>query len=1038
MKFPVKMKIRFLITLLSLVCYTISYSQTSTIRGKITDDSGETLTGATVVIKGTGKGAITDIDGNYSILVNNSTPQVIVVSFISYKAIEDTVFPSNQKVLIKNFVLQPSSVEMKEVVVTGKSDRATDNYVKIKRINAPVSMDLISKETIKKTGDSQIDDAMKRISGVSLVGGYITVRGLADRYITTTLNGLRIPTLDPLRNNIKMDMFPAAMIDNVAIHKSLSPDLPGDWAGSFISVETKDYPEKMILSIKTSFGYNPNSSFKDITSSQRSSTDWLGFDNGFREIDHSKFPEYNAAPALFEEFVALGLGEYLNQHGISEKNLPGPVSDVYVPHSNDKNYYFRLGLVQMGLLDAGKIEDSKAVFDASSVYENNPEYKNKAHTIINGNHAAFAKSLPENWTTSKKAVKLDFSQDIVIGNQIQLFGKPMGIIAGLRYSSSSRYDGNAHYSGVSPPLKKDSGEELLLASDYYRNLGISTNQWSGLLSLAYKFTPNHSLSLMFMPNFSAINTCYSDSGKTGTSVEFDYILPHVQKFEERKQIVYQLHSKHFFPVWGLRMELQASFTNGQSNVPDYRTFTYGKQPRIDIYGFSPSYKPERVYRYLTDNIFDSHFFLEFPLTKKTGLSRKMKIGADYMMNLRKFKQYTYVVGGQYQGLTFSSAQNAIDYMAHNTFDSIPPQTYKLVHYYNPRSDITDSIKGYSSVSAAFAMLDFSLSKRIRIAAGGRIEISGIYTDAQAFYKKNIANNDPVRFLTSSNDGNYFFNRASRRETNILPSGNVIIKMLAKKWGIVNARIGYGKSLGRFTLREVSPYYQENIELGTDLYGQPDLKMVKINNYDLRFESFFSNGDNFSLSSFYKEFTNHIELQQIFFSYTWLNSPGISKAYGFELEGKKNLGKNFDIAGNVTYIESQSLVSFTKYDNGGGVIEHEEYTREMYGQSPYLINGIFSYNSEKTGISAAVSYNVQGPKLIVVTFREINPDIYEMPRHLIDIKVAKRIGKHIHVEFKVRDLLHKPVKWAYKHNNYSNNNRIQNFGSTYLFGIGYDL
>jgi len=105
------------------------------------------------------------------------------------------------------------------------------------------TLDYISAETLKKTVDANVAAAITRVTGVSSTSsGLITVRGTGDRYLKTTINGSRIPTLDPFTNNIKLDIFPASLVDNIVIAKTASPDLPGDFAGAYISVETKQYP----------------------------------------------------------------------------------------------------------------------------------------------------------------------------------------------------------------------------------------------------------------------------------------------------------------------------------------------------------------------------------------------------------------------------------------------------------------------------------------------------------------------------------------------------------------------------------------------------------------------------------------------------------------------------------------------------------------------------------------------------------------------------------------------------------------------------
>ncbi len=85
---------------------------------------------------------------------------------------------------------------------------------KIKQ-NSPTSIDYISSETARKAGDSRVSDAVRKVPGVSTVGSFVSVRGLADRYIKTTVNGSRIPTLDPFTNNFRLDIFPVGLIDNL-------------------------------------------------------------------------------------------------------------------------------------------------------------------------------------------------------------------------------------------------------------------------------------------------------------------------------------------------------------------------------------------------------------------------------------------------------------------------------------------------------------------------------------------------------------------------------------------------------------------------------------------------------------------------------------------------------------------------------------------------------------------------------------------------------------------------------------------------------
>src|ERR1700756_651884 len=286
----VRMKKSLLTALISLISFSFCFGQ-GTVRGKITDNTGEALIGATVVLKNKPtSGVMADLDGNYSIKITDTTEQTVVISYVSYKSQEFVVHPIKGEVIIKDLVLISAST-LDEVVVVTKATKANNYYMENIKMKSSSTMDYISQETMKKTGDVNVVNAVARVSGVSASSnaGFITVRGIGDRYVKTTLNGLRIPTLDPFTNNIRLDLFPASLVDNIIITKTASPDLPGDWAGAYLSVETKDYPDQLSINEESTFGYNNQTTFRNVISSQRSSTDWMGYDNGFREHNQNNF-----------------------------------------------------------------------------------------------------------------------------------------------------------------------------------------------------------------------------------------------------------------------------------------------------------------------------------------------------------------------------------------------------------------------------------------------------------------------------------------------------------------------------------------------------------------------------------------------------------------------------------------------------------------------------------------------------------------------------------------------------------------------------
>ena len=284
---------------LMIVSFTFTLAQTGTIRGTVFDDAnGEMLVGVTVLIDSTTNGAVTDLDGNFEI---KATPGVytLKISYISYAplAIANTEVVEGEVTVLDNIRLTERVSQLSEVVVTADAIRSSEEgllIVKKKSINL---MDGISAANFRKIGDSDAASAVKRVPGVSVEGGkYVYVRGLGDRYTKSTLNGVDIPGLDPDRNTVQMDMFPTSLIDNIVVIKSFTPDLPGDFTGGIVNIDSKDFAEERVLNVSGSLGYNPAMHLNnEYLNYQGGKTDFLGFDDGTRSIPTARredIPQY--------------------------------------------------------------------------------------------------------------------------------------------------------------------------------------------------------------------------------------------------------------------------------------------------------------------------------------------------------------------------------------------------------------------------------------------------------------------------------------------------------------------------------------------------------------------------------------------------------------------------------------------------------------------------------------------------------------------------------------------------------------------------
>ena len=265
-----------------------SYAQEGSIKGKITDaETGEELIGATVVIAGTTKGSAADLDGNYSIEGIVAGSYTIVCQYISYQSdtLKNIVVKENEAT-IHHFSMGSAAIKMEEFIVVARANKGANNYILNTKQASATLLDGISSKEISRGGDYDVASAVKRVTGVTVESGkYVYVRGLSDRYSKTVLNGAVIPSLDPRRNAVQMDIFPTAMIDNVSIYKTFSPELPADFAGGLININTKDYPEELSVVAGASFGYNTNATFnKEYFTGNTGTSDWLGKDDGTRAI----------------------------------------------------------------------------------------------------------------------------------------------------------------------------------------------------------------------------------------------------------------------------------------------------------------------------------------------------------------------------------------------------------------------------------------------------------------------------------------------------------------------------------------------------------------------------------------------------------------------------------------------------------------------------------------------------------------------------------------------------------------------------------
>ena len=294
------------------------FAQNGTIRGTITDgETGEVLMFANVSVKNSDPliGTTTDLDGNYEISVPGGTYDLLI-SYVGFsdQTIEGVVVTDNEIVVV-DYLMQAEAMDL-GVEITVKAERIdrSENALLVLQRKAPGIQDGISAQEIARFGSSNAAESMKRVTGASVQEGkYILVRGLGDRYSAVQLNGLELPSTDPYRNSIQLDLIPSNVLDNLIIKKTFTPDLPGNFTGGNVNITTKSFPETftMLVGINTGFNTRVTGNDKFVTY-QGGDSDWIGYDDGARDVPEflqsqevmDRLNEGTIIEALFDDAVA--------------------------------------------------------------------------------------------------------------------------------------------------------------------------------------------------------------------------------------------------------------------------------------------------------------------------------------------------------------------------------------------------------------------------------------------------------------------------------------------------------------------------------------------------------------------------------------------------------------------------------------------------------------------------------------------------------------------------------------------------------------
>jgi TonB-dependent receptor len=357
------------------------------IKGIVIDQkSKETLIGAVITaVPGNGSKnatqekdgikAVTDIAGNFSLQNLKDGTYTLYIKYVGYKTqkidgvqlkggkrIDGKAIVSSKDTSSKNdasekalltIALQPDEQQLNEVTVTAVERRNTDAAMIQVAKNSPVIVSNVSAQEISRTQDTNAGEVIRRVPGVSLIDDkFVMVRGLSQRYNNVWVNGGAVPSSEADSRAFSFDIIPSSQIDNLTIVKSPTAEYPADYSGGFIIVNTKEIPAENSFNIAVGGNWNTSSAFQNFSYSKGSGTDFLGFDNGLRNLNggiHAALnPQFDANGKPVGDYATSLLGNGLNNDWLVKNRKP--LGDLKLAAS--LNQRWMLGGRTLGMLAA--------------------------------------------------------------------------------------------------------------------------------------------------------------------------------------------------------------------------------------------------------------------------------------------------------------------------------------------------------------------------------------------------------------------------------------------------------------------------------------------------------------------------------------------------------------------------------------------------------------------------------------------------------------------------------------------------------------
>ncbi|PQJ77019.1 TonB-dependent receptor [Polaribacter glomeratus] len=372
---------------LLILSQLINAQDKGTLKGTLTDKetNNESLPFANVLIKGTTIGTTTDFDGNYSIKVPAGN-HIVVFSFLGYKSIEKSFsIKVGETVVINQLLSAEEGVALDDIIITTTSSKETATALILEQKKAVSIKTTIGAQELAIKGVSDAEGAVTKTAGVSKGAKNVIVRGLGDRYNSTTLNGLPLPSEDPEYKNISLDFFDTGIIKNIEVNKVFTSDLSGDVGGANINISSKELVKRSMFTISGSVGANTQTVSKDfltIAGTNKFGTQNLG-------IPVNDLTKYSFSNSWKPESQNFQLNNNFSFAGGRKYDIKDDTFSFYIVGGFDGSYNYIDGNIKQTTSSGEVFQDqdfTKYDYTVSQMIMANLNYKFEAGHNIAYNH----------------------------------------------------------------------------------------------------------------------------------------------------------------------------------------------------------------------------------------------------------------------------------------------------------------------------------------------------------------------------------------------------------------------------------------------------------------------------------------------------------------------------------------------------------------------------------------------------------------------------------------------------------------------------